>query len=276
MNIDTLIEKANNERPDAVLLFSLPDTEVKRFVEKMRHGCRIVVASPTNPPSYLLMDHRVLYRKISPIPDPGVALLVRVKDFFVSAMAEGVFRPGQRVLCFARGDLDVYMEVDTSNLGIPSLIDLVQDRVDLSVLEATMEMASTIAREGREGYPAGALFIVGDERRVIKYTIPLIQTPFGEQGRPVNILNRKDEDTVKGYATMDGAVIVGGDGSVVSAGRYVMVQNAPLRMKEGLGGRHLAAAYITQVSRAIAILVSSSGAIRVFKDGKIIYEVKRV
>lgn len=41
---------------------------------------------------------------------------------------------------------------------------------------------------------------------------------------------------------------------------------------QGLGSRHLASAAITKVTKAIAITLSESGVIRVFKDGKIILE----
>ena len=48
-----------------------------------------------------------------------------------------------------------------------------------------------------------------------------------------------------------------------------------LEVQAGLGGRHLAAASITRASRAIAIVVSSSGTIRVFKGGRAIMVVGR-
>jgi diadenylate cyclase len=42
-------------------------------------------------------------------------------------------------------------------------------------------------------------------------------------------------------------------------------------LQSGLGGRHIAAASITKQTRAIAVVVSSSSVIRVFKDGLEIY-----
>ena len=59
------------------------------------------------------------------------------------------------------------------------------------VVERTIDIATQLGAEGREGKPIGALFVVGDTERVCSMTRQLVINPF--QGYPRedrNILNR--------------------------------------------------------------------------------------
>ena len=73
---------------------------------------------------------------------------------------------------------------------------------------------------------------------------------------------------------MDGAFIINKSGRVLCAGRYLDIdlKKVIVRIPSGLGSRHLAAAGISKLTKAIAITVSESGIVRVFKNGKIIFE----
>jgi len=44
-------------------------------------------------------------------------------------------------------------------------------------------------------------------------------------------------------------------------------------LPSGLGGRHLASAAVTKETRAIAVVVSETGVIRIFKDGEILMRI---
>ncbi|MFP4609231.1 MAG: diadenylate cyclase [Candidatus Aenigmatarchaeota archaeon] len=46
-----------------------------------------------------------------------------------------------------------------------------------------------------------------------------------------------------------------------------------MKVEDGLGGRHLAASYISDKTNAVALVVSTEGTIRIYKDGENIYEV---
>jgi DNA integrity scanning protein DisA with diadenylate cyclase activity len=63
---------------------------------------------------------------------------------------------------------------------------------------------------------------------------------------------------------------------VVSAATYL---DAPIRnqpRRAGLGGRHAAALAVTVATGAVAVVVSSSsGAISVFQDGRLILELEK-
>ncbi|MDI3502700.1 MAG: diadenylate cyclase [Archaeoglobi archaeon] len=148
-------------------------------------------------------------------------------------------------------------------------------RVDPFVLHSAITLAMEIGREGREGQQIGTAFIIGDEMEVLKRSHQLILNPF--EGHPPevrDIKNRENWEAIKEFAQLDGVFIISSDGIVISAGRYLDVDARGVRVRAGLGGRHIAAAAITRETEAIAVTVSKSGGIvRVYKDGEEIMEI---
>ncbi|MEW6070874.1 MAG: diadenylate cyclase, partial [Candidatus Thermoplasmatota archaeon] len=83
------------------------------------------------------------------------------------------------------------------------------------------------------------------------------------------------KETVKNFSMLDGAFIIEPNGTIISAGTYLDAPTENVALPKGLGARHRAAGAITSKTKAIAVVVSQSGAIRIFKDGNIILEVGR-
>jgi DNA integrity scanning protein DisA with diadenylate cyclase activity len=136
-----------------------------------------------------------------------------------------------------------------------------------------LQIASDLAREGREKSPVGALFIIGDTERVLKHSRQVVLNPFhGHPPQDRNILDPRTHETVKEFAQIDGAILVREDGIVEAAGRYIEVRD-PTDLPSGLGGRHLAAAAVTTETKAIAITCSETGVVRIFRDGKILLRI---
>ncbi len=136
-------------------------------------------------------------------------------------------------------------------------------------VEEVVGLAVEIAREGREGRRIGALFTVGDLDNVLPRTHALLLDPL--HGHPEELLHvtRPDfRETVKELAQLDGAFVVDEQGVVLAAGRYLKLDDSDVQ--PGLGGRHLAAASVTRATKAIAVAISSSGTVRVFKDGRVV------
>src|SRR5690349_19637613 len=141
-------------------------------------------------------------------------------------------------------------------------------------LEETVALAVEIAREGREGRKIGTLFVVGDVDEVLARSRPLILDPLA--GHPAEVLDVRRPDfreTVKELAQLDGAFVVDGNGTFVSAGRYVDVDLQTTDFIPGLGTRHAAAASITRSTRSLAVVVSQSSIVRVFAGGELRAEV---
>jgi len=141
-------------------------------------------------------------------------------------------------------------------------------------LEPTIELAVEIAREGREGRRIGTLFTFGDAQAVLARSRPLILDPLAghpEEARQIRDPNLRG--TIKELAQLDGAFVVSDQGVVVSACRYLDATASDVALPYGMASRHLAGASISQVTDAVAIVVSESSMVRVFDDGRLVAEI---
>ena len=141
-------------------------------------------------------------------------------------------------------------------------------------LEPTIELAVEIAREGREGRRIGTLFTFGDADAVLARSRPLILDPLAghtQEARQIRDPNLRG--TIKELAQLDGAFVVSDQGIVVSACRYLDAAASDVALPYGMASRHLAGASISQVTDAVAIVVSESSMVRVFDDGKLVAEI---
>lgn len=207
-----------------------------------------------------------------------VGALGQVKEVLLGAFFQGIIGAKDvAIVIVSAGDaLDVVLRYDVGrDVEIVHLQEELDNSVDLRVVERLLKLAVELSREGREGHPIGTLFVLGDPEGVLRHSRPAVLNPFeGHPERDRNILDDSLWETAKEFAQIDGAFVVRGDGVVLAAGRYVDTQG-DLQVQPGLGGRHLAAASITRSTKAIAIVVSSSGTIRIFKSGRVIMVVGR-
>jgi diadenylate cyclase len=145
---------------------------------------------------------------------------------------------------------------------------------DPELLESLIELAVEIGREGREGRRIGTLFTLGHEEAVLSKSRSLILDPLSghpESSRKIDNPNLRG--TIKELAQLDGAFVVSRDGIVLSACRYLDALASEVDLPMGLGSRHLAAANISAVTEAVAIVVSESSVVRLFCHGKLVGEI---
>ena len=84
------------------------------------------------------------------------------------------------------------------------------------------------------------------------------------------------KETIREFSAMDGAFVIADDGTILAAGRYLGAAIDESTLPRGLGSRHIAAAGITTLTRAVAFVISeSSGDVRIFKDGRIIMHIEK-
>ena len=147
--------------------------------------------------------------------------------------------------------------------------------VPLETLKAVVDVATEIGREGREGKAVGTLLVVGDIRNVLSRSHTLGFDPFkGYRRKDRNLRDPKVREAIKEIAQMDGAFVVGRDGTVEAACRIIDAPNAGLVLPKGLGTRHWAGAAITNVTRALAVVVSqSTGTVRLFQKGDVVLRI---
>ena len=145
---------------------------------------------------------------------------------------------------------------------------------DPAVLESLIELAVEIAREGREGRRVGTLFMLGDEDEVLKRSRTLILDPLSghpESARHIVDLNLRG--TIKELAQLDGGFVVSQGGIFISACRYLDGMATRVDVPLGLGSRHLAAANMSAVTKAVGIVVSESSVVRIFCHGQLVGEI---
>jgi len=152
-------------------------------------------------------------------------------------------------------------------------VDVIRPAVILRLLSLAVE----IAAEGREAHAVGTMFIIGDSRNVMKHAQQLVLNPFHGYSRQLrNVLDPSLSETMKEFALIDGAFIIQGDGTVLTAGTYLMPKSGSSNLPHGLGARHQTAAAITTHTQAMAITVSqSTGTVTVFRTGSIVFTLER-
>ena len=145
---------------------------------------------------------------------------------------------------------------------------------DPDVLESLIELAVEIAREGREGKRIGTLFMLGDENAVLGRSRSLILDPLvGHPESARRITNLSLRGTIKELAQLDGGFVVSHAGIVLSACRYLDAIAAEVEVPLGLGSRHIAAANMSAVTKAVGIVVSESAVVRIFCHGHLVGEI---
>ena len=222
--------------------------------------------------------------KIVHVPDILLTRMGQIKMGILLGLSNGVIKRGDRLVCLSgiagSGVLDtiVFMEMDEEfELFSANGGETLTQCAKPEVFERVMEIAVSLANEGREGKPVGTTFVIGDLDKVKEFSEQIILNPFhGYPEQERNILDPNLEETVKEFASLDGAFLIRSDGAIEAAGVYLRstIQGGELPM--GLGARHKSASAITAVTNSVAITVSeSSGTVTVFRSGKIMMEIER-
>jgi DNA integrity scanning protein DisA with diadenylate cyclase activity len=210
------------------------------------------------------------------------AITERIALALIEAVANDQLSAGDRVAVVYSGfDSDALDSVTVVRLGEHlerlSSRDLraLETSVPFETLKAVVDLAVEIGREGREGKNVGTLIVVGDVRNVLGRSRTLAFDPFkGYRRKERNLRDPRVREAIKEIAQMDGAFVVARDGTVEAACRIIDAPNTGLTLPKGLGTRHWAAAAITNVTNALAVVVSqSTGAVRLFQKGEIILRI---
>ena len=146
--------------------------------------------------------------------------------------------------------------------------------ISKEVLRSLVILAVELSREGREGRKIGTMFVVGDQRKVLKSSRTLILDPLkGHTAEEKKFTDADLRETVKELSQLDGAFVVANDGTFLSATRYIFTDIKNINVPLGLGSRHIAAASITRSTNSVAIVVSESSVVRIFINGKVVSEI---
>ncbi|HHN82052.1 MAG TPA: diadenylate cyclase, partial [Methanomicrobia archaeon] len=144
--------------------------------------------------------------------------------------------------------------------------------IDPMVIHSVLRIATQLGKKGREGKPVGTTFIVGDSGDVLRHSTQITYNPF--EGSYVDISDKVVTSMIKEYSRLDGAFIISGKGKIVAAARYLESGKDDIVLPQGLGARHMSAAWISKITNAVAIVLSESdNLIRLFANGTLILEL---
>lgn len=207
----------------------------------------------------------------------------RMTHAILESVADDLVQSGSRIVA-------LYSGFDTSALDSISIINLgehlerltgkelrrLETKVPLKTLKMVVDLALEIGREGREGKAVGTLFVVGDTRNVMKRSKPAGFDPVrGYTCKERQLSDNRVREGIKEIAQLDGAFIVSNDGIVMAACRLLDTTTAVVTLSKGLGSRHWAAAAISRITNAVAIVVSqSSGTVRIFFNGEVVLRIE--
>lgn len=202
-----------------------------------------------------------------------VALEERIRKIAVIGHLDGAIG-GKVVGVIDTAEFDSIIVYDPKESPAVKSLAECEKLISPDVFRAVLKLGLELGLEGREGRHIGTAFIVGDEERVLAQSHQLLLNPFkGHATTDLLITDKENWETFKEFAQLDGVFVVAGRGVVCASGRYLDVDARSVHIQQGLGGRHAASAAITAETDAVAVVVSESGVIRTYHDGKQILEI---
>jgi len=278
--LETAISVAKQTKANALFVYADLCEEAERLEPGPGESYKtILVTQKIDPDLYVRGTARYVVR----LPQVNLTRMGLVKMATVIGFSQGDLLVGEHFV-FVTGvvgselDMIVLMTVGKEfellqTVGQPALTE----HVRRAVFQRVLNLATSLAAEGREGRAVGVLFVLGDTQQVIRASEQMILNPFhGYPDRQRQILNENMAETIKEYSALDGAFVIKGNGVVVSAGTYLRPGVAGEDLPQGLGARHAVAAGITASTSSIAITVSqSTGTVRIWRGGKLITEIER-
>lgn len=226
-----------------------------------------------------------IFKKVLRIPDVPLGRINQMKMAIIQAISKGLVKKGDKWICLSgipqTKVLDSLIILEfgkefeiISSSDLPVISEIVRPEVFETVLSLALGI-SIQAKEGRK--PLGTIFVLGRHEDVLKYSHPMVINPF--QGYPEeerNILDPRLKETVKEFSSIDGAFVFREDGVILAAGRHLDASGENIEIPLGLGSRHRAAAGITSLTDALAIVISEeTGGVRIFHHGKIFMEIEK-
>lgn len=213
----------------------------------------------------------------------GLPVHERLAQALLECVADDKIPPEAEVVAvysgFEAGTIDsvslLRLEEHLGQLTARDLRNL-ETKVPLETLKLVVDLAVEIGREGREGKPVGTLFVVGDTRKVMQSSHATGFDPVRGYSRSERKLtDPRVREGIKEIAQLDGAFVVGSDGTIEAAARYIDASAENVSVAKGLGARHWAAAAITRRTKSVAVAVSeTNGTVRIFQNGEVVLRIE--
>ncbi len=281
--IETACSLAKKTHSKGVLIYAdmIEDYEsLARIGQEKKTDLILVVKEETS-----LQEAQSVSDKVIQIPNIPLGRINQIKMAIIQALSRGIVQKGDKWVCLsgmpqsrALDNLLILEFGKEFEVLFSSDLPVISEIVKPEVFETLLKLALEISMEAKEGRKSsGAIFVLGKHEEVLKYSHPMVINPF--QGYPEderNILDHRLKETVKEFSSIDGAFIVREDGIILAAGRHLDASGENIEIPLGLGSRHRAAAGITSLTEALAIVISEeTGGVRIFHHGKILMEIEK-
>jgi len=279
--IDSALKIAGQINADALLICVDLAEDMTLLPEELKTAIGVIIVSREG--EELPEGIRNFVRKLD-VPNVNLTRVGKIKLAIAKGVVMNLFRKEDKIVCLSGvpkfGYADSIFVIDVGKEFEILTADYINDIVESvrpEVFNAALNLACEIAAQGRESKKVGTIFVLGDEEKVLQLSRQMIINPFmGYTEEQRNILNPDLAETIKEFSAIDGAFIIKDNGAIITAGRHL---NAALDSRDfpaGLGSRHIAAAGITSVTRAVAIVISeSSGNVSVYKNGKLFVAIEK-
>ncbi len=253
-------------------------------IEALLKGGRYILATRVQEVIDDLKIKEGIKDRIIHVPYINLTRLSQVKVAAILALSNRMIKIGDRLVCLCgslkTGILDSLMVIEIGRefeVLLPKDPALPGPMGYSHVFDRLLTLSIELAVEGKEGKPLGTIFVLGDHEKVTELSSQMVFNPFAnvpEEER--NILDPRLKETVREFASIDGAFIIRDDGVVLAAGRHLKASAEDTDLPQGLGAKHRAAAGITSLTNALALVISeSTGDIRIFSGGKIFMEIEK-
>jgi len=281
--LETACAIANKTRSKGVLLYAdmIEDYETLAKIGQEKQVDLILAIRDESS----FQDATLVFKKVLRIPDVPLGRINQIKMAIIQALSKGLVQKGDKWVCLSgipqTKVLDNLLILEfgkefeiISSSDLPVISEIVRPEV----FETVLNLALGISIERKEGRKSvGTIFVLGKHEEVLKFSHPMVINPF--QGYPEgerNILDYRLKETVKEFSSIDGAFIFREDGVILAAGRHLDASGENIEIPLGLGSRHRAAAGITSLTDALAIVISEeTGGVRIFHHGKIFMEIEK-
>ena len=281
--VETACAIAKKTRSKGVLLYADIIEDFDALAKIAQEKQMDMILATKDESSFL--DATSVFKKVLRIPDVPLGRVNQIKMAIIQALSKGLVKKGDKWICLSGVPqtkvLDNLLILEfgkefeiISSSDLPVISEIVRPEV----FETVLSLALGISIEGKEGRkPVGTIFVLGKHEEVLKFSHPMVINPF--QGYPEeerNILDHRLKETVKEFSSIDGAFIFREDGVILAAGRHLDASGESIEIPLGLGSRHRAAAGITSLTDALAIVISEeTGGVRIFHHGKIFMEIEK-
>ncbi|MGD0020896.1 MAG: diadenylate cyclase [Smithellaceae bacterium] len=279
--IEHAVKIAYAVKADSLLVCIDITRDIAAIAEEIKKPIGVIIV--TREDEELSEDIKKFAKKLD-VPNVNLTRVGKIKIAVAKGIVLGFFKRGDKIVCLSGvpkfGYADSIIVIDVGKefeILTSDFISDVLENIRPEVFNAVLNLACELAAQGREYRKVGTIFVLGDDEKVMQLSRQMIINPFlGYSEEQLNILNPELEETIKELSAIDGAFIIKENGVLVSAGRHLNAAIDSRDFPAGLGSRHIAAAGITNVTKAVAIVISeSSGNVTVFKNGKLFVTIEK-